>query len=239
MDTTAPLLRAHGSLALATPTPASGGRSTARLAELAILFLGAPAAMAIAIFTFRLPLFLVLQPVLIGLVAFLLWDRTFSLKRELSRGFGLGEAASILAIFAVAAGLVTWATLELFPHLFLSFPRQRFKLWRMVIVAYPLLSVLAQELIYRTFFFHRYGALFGTRRWLAIAVNGALFGFAHILFGNWIAVAGTAVAGALLAWRYTRTRSFWAACIEHTLYGWLVFTVGLGGFFFTGIGVVR
>jgi hypothetical protein len=23
--------------------------------------------------------------------------------------------------------------------------------------------------------------------------------------------------------------------IEHTLWGWLVFTVGLGGFFFTGI----
>ncbi|MFZ4805720.1 MAG: CPBP family intramembrane glutamic endopeptidase [Hyphomicrobiaceae bacterium] len=209
------------------------------MAELAILFLGAPAAMAYAIFAFRVPLFLVLQPVLIGLVAFMLWDRTFSLKRELARGFGFGEATSILAIFAAVAALVTWATLELFPHLFLTFPRQRQQLWQFVMVAYPVLSVLAQELVYRTFFFHRYGALFGTRRWLAIIVNGALFGFAHILFGNWIAVVGTALLGALLAWRYTRTRSFWAVWIEHTLYGWLVFTVGLGGFFFTGIASVR
>ena len=41
--------------------------------------------------------------------------------------------------------------------------------------------------------------------------------------------------GLLLAYRYTETRSVWAAWIEHTLYGWLVFTVGLGLYFFTGV----
>ena len=104
---------------------------------------------------------------------------------------------------------------------------------------YPLLSVIAQELVYRTFFFHRYGRLFGDATWAAILANGALFGFGHIIFGNWIAIAGTTVIGCLLAYRYVRTRSFWAVWFEHSLYGALVFTVGLGQFFFTGISNLR
>jgi hypothetical protein len=44
--------------------------------------------------------------------------------------------------------------------------------------------------------------------------------------------------GALFAWRYAMTRSFWAVFIEHTLWGALVFTVGLGRYFFTGVGVL-
>lgn len=68
-----------------------------------------------------------------------------------------------------------------------------------------------------------------------VLVNGALFGFAHIIFNNWIAVAGSAVVGCIIAYRYWMTRSFWAAWLEHALYGCLIFTVGLGMFFFTGV----
>lgn len=100
---------------------------------------------------------------------------------------------------------------------------------------YPLLSVPVQELAYRTFFFHRYGPLFGTGRASLILTNGILFGFAHIVFGNTVAIFGSMVIGALLAYRYEATRSLWAVWLEHTLWGWLVFTVGLGHFFFTGV----
>ena len=72
-------------------------------------------------------------------------------------------------------------------------------------------------------------------RWVLIAANALAFGFGHILFRNWIAIGGTLAGGALFAWRYERTRSFWAVWAEHTLWGWLVFTVGLGVFFFTGV----
>ncbi|MEO1282283.1 MAG: CPBP family glutamic-type intramembrane protease, partial [Pseudomonadota bacterium] len=85
------------------------------------------------------------------------------------------------------------------------------------------------------FFFHRYGVLFAGLPWVMIILNGMLFGVAHMLFGNWVAVVGTGIIGCLLAYRYASTRSLWAVVIEHTLWGWLVFTVGLGGFFFTGI----
>ena len=56
---------------------------------------------------------------------------------------------------------------------------------------YPLMSVAVQELVYRTFYFHRYGVLFGDAWWLAILLNGVLFGLGHIVIGTPLAVYGT------------------------------------------------
>jgi membrane protease YdiL (CAAX protease family) len=95
-----------------------------------------------------------------------------------------------------------------------------------------------QELVYRTFFFHRYGVLFGNWWWAAILLNGVLFGLGHIVIGTPLAIYGTMATGALFAWRYAMTRSFWAVFLEHTLWGALVFTVGLGRYFFTGVGIL-
>ncbi len=208
-------------------------------AEMALFYIGAPLAMVWAIHTFHVPLFIVLQPVLLAFIAYLLWDDGFLLKRELSIGISLRTLLIILAVFLVLGSGIALATYLRFPERFLAFPFYRPELWQFVILAYPLASVLPQELVYRTFFFHRYGPLFGERRWAAIVVNGALFGFGHVMFDNVIAVAGTAIAGVLFAYRYETTRSFWAVWLEHSLYGALVFTVGLGGFFFTGIATLR
>jgi hypothetical protein len=203
--------------------------------ELILIFIGAPLAMRWAVFEFRVPLFVILQPVLLGLVVYLLWDRSFLMRRELSQGFPWRHLAQIVAKFIVIGSCVTAATYIWFPARFLGFPRYATELWMLVMVLYPMFSVIAQELVYRTFFFHRYGRLFGGWLWPAVLVNGALFGFGHIMFGNWIAVVGTAGLGILLAYRYAQTRSFWAVWFEHSLYGWLVFTVGLGRFFYTGV----
>ena len=205
------------------------------IGELLLIFIAAPLAIRWVIYEFRVPLFLALQPVLLGLVVYLLADRSFLMRRELAQGFPWSQLAQIIVKFLVIGGCITAATYVWFPHRFLGFPRYAPSLWMMVVVLYPLLSVIAQELVYRTFFFHRYGSLFGSATWLAICVNGALFGFGHVMFGNWIAIIGTAALGTILAYRYTRTRSFWAVWFEHSLYGWLVFTVGLGRFFYTGV----
>lgn len=229
-------LEAGGSLprglALVEPGPA---RRRRLIAELAVLFIGAPLAMTLAVYGLHIPLFMVLPPVLGVFVLYLLWDDTFHVRGELNRGFGLTQLLAILGLFVVAAALVALFVALAMPTSFLSFPRQAPRLWLIVILAYPIASVMAQELVYRTFYFHRYGPLFGERRWLAIGLNGALFGFAHIIFGNVVSVALTMVIGVLLAWRYERTRSFWAVWLEHSLYGGLVFTVGLGRYFFTGV----
>jgi len=177
----------------------------------------------------------VLQPILLGFVAYLLWDDTFHVRRELVQGFALRHILWIALVFALVGGAIVLATQHFYPSRYLSMPRYAPNIWLMVMMLYPLFSVIPQELVYRTFFFHRYGPLFGSARWTMVLVNGALFGFAHIIFNNWIAVAGSAVIGCVIAYRYWMTRSFWAAWLEHTLYGCLIFTVGLGMFFYTGV----
>ena len=122
-----------------------------------------------------------------------------------------------------------------FPDEFFWLPLNRPKLWGKIMLLYPILSVVAQELIYRTFFFHRYGPLFGNERGLMILTNAAVFGLAHIIYGSYVSLVLSALFGVLLAWRYERTRSFWAVWLEHSLYGCLVFTIGLGRYFFTGV----
>ncbi|MEQ8823772.1 MAG: CPBP family intramembrane glutamic endopeptidase [Filomicrobium sp.] len=205
------------------------------IVELLLLFIGLPLALKHAVHIERMPLFMVLQPVLLAFVIFLLWDRWFLLRRELTKGFKLIDLLSILAVFLIAGGMVAAYVQQAMPDRFLAFPTYRYETYERVMILYPLVSVITQELVYRTFFFHRYGVLFGDWRWAMVVLNGALFGFAHIVFDNNVAIFGTAIIGILLAYRYATTRSFWAVFIEHTLWGWLVFTVGLNKFFFTGI----
>lgn len=203
--------------------------------ELCLLFIGLPMALHYAIRIEKMPLFMVLQPVLLAFIVFLLWDRWFLLRRELVKGFGFKDLLSIVAVFVVAGGMVAAYMAQEMPERFLAFPKYRWETYERVMILYPLISVITQELVYRTFFFHRYGPLFGSMKWPMVLTNGVLFGFAHIVFDNMVAVIGTGVIGTLLAYRYATTRSFWAVFIEHTLWGWLVFTVGLNKYFFTGI----
>jgi hypothetical protein len=206
-----------------------------RAGELLLLFGVAPLVLAWVVRDLRISIFLALPPLFVAVIAILLWDRSFSLRAELARLPSLRLLAGVLATFIVAGGAIAlYMRLEQ-PHAFLSFPRFNPRLWLLVMLLYPVLSALPQELVYRTFFFHRYGALFGSRRGLAIALNGALFGFGHIVMQNLAAVLLSALLGVVLAARYDRHRSLWAAWLEHTLWGQFVFTVGLGRYFFTGV----
>ncbi len=134
----------------------------------------------------------------------------------------------------LGGGLAYWVYSQ-DPARFLSLPLARPRLWMFVMVAYPIISVVTQEIIYRVFFFHRYRGLFEGAPWLGILVNALLFSFGHIMFWNWPSILLTFFGGLIFAWRYLRTNSFWAVALEHALYGNLVFTVGLGGYFFTGV----
>jgi hypothetical protein len=205
------------------------------VAELTLLFIAAPLVMHAAVHQGRIPLFIALLPILGIVLATLLADRTFSLKTELARGVSWRSLLSILIVFSVGA-LGIWAWLqETHPDWLFEFPRNRPQLWMMVMLAYPIVSVATQEIVYRTFFFHRYGPLFGHRTGLAIASNAVLFGFAHIVIGQPCAVVATVLGGCLFAARYNETRSFWAVFLEHTLWGAPAFTIGLGRYFFTGV----
>lgn len=229
------ILCAGGTLSVPELTPA--GRIW-RIVEMALLYLAAPFAVDSAVHDHGIPVFIALLPVLAIILMFLTLDRTFSMVRELTRLFSFKQFVSILLVFAFGAGVVATYVAQYHPQLFLEFPRNRPETYQRIMLLYPLMSVIAQELVYRTFFFHRYGLLFGPAWWLAILLNGILFGAGHIVIGTPLAIYGTMAAGVLFAWRYAMTRSFWAVFIEHTLWGWLVFTVGLGRYFFTGVGIL-
>jgi uncharacterized protein len=202
--------------------------------ELAVIYIGLPLMMRIAVFDYRVPLFYALPPVLVAFVAFLYYDRSYSLNKEMARLPDRAALVSIATIFVTGSVVVALLVAAFMPERLFALAAERPGLWLKIMTLYPITSVLAQEFAYRVFFFHRYGVLF-TSQWSLILTNAIAFGFGHILFRNWIAVGGTFVVGLLLAWRYQRTRSFWTVYIEHVLWGWLVFTIGLGVFFFTGV----
>ncbi len=139
----------------------------------------------------------------------------------------------IFVRFAVIAPLVTILVWAASPEDFLSFPRENPRIWIMVIVLYPLLSVWPQEVLYRALIYKRYAPVFGEGRGYLIA-SALAFGYMHIIFLNWIAVAMTLIGGFIFADNYRKGRSLALVSIEHGLYGCLIFTVGLGRFFYVG-----
>jgi uncharacterized protein len=100
-------------------------------------------------------------------------------------------------------------------------------------IVYPLISVIPQEVLFRGYFFHRYGPLFGARLGM-IAASALAFGWVHIIFGNWISVALTTVGGVLFGATYRKSGSLLLACLEHALFGNFIFTIGIGRFFVPG-----
>jgi membrane protease YdiL (CAAX protease family) len=114
-----------------------------------------------------------------------------------------------------------------------GFPRRAPQIWLMVVCLYPLLSAYPQELIYRAFLFHRYRPLLRSDVTL-VWVSTISFGFLHLIYDNWIAVLFGLLGGYFFSTTYRRTGSLLAASLEHALYGLLVFTIGLGQYFYEG-----
>ena len=118
-----------------------------RIAEMALLYGAAPFAVDRAVHGDGIPVFIALLPVLAIILMFLVVDRTFSLRRELSRGFSLRQLFYILLTFAVGGGIVATYVAQYHPELFLEFPRHRPETYVRIMLLYPLMSVMVQELV--------------------------------------------------------------------------------------------
>ena len=106
--------------------------------------------------------------------------------------------------------------------------------WLIIILLYPFLSALPQELIFRVFFFHRYKNLIYNQGILTI-FNAMLFSFSHIIFNNWTALILTFVGSMLFSFTYKRSNSLLVVTLEHALYGGVILTVSLSRFFYIPI----
>ena len=163
----------------------------------------------------------------------LLNDPSFDRNRMINFNGLIHSLPSIVGIWIVVTigmiGLIWWYT----PTQLFIFPRTKPKFWMIVICFYPIFSVIPQTIIYRAFFLHRYESLFGSG--LPMLVVAAIaFGLAHLVFRHALPIILTTIAGFLFVWRYHSTGSALASALEHALYGDMIFTVGLGSYFFLG-----
>jgi hypothetical protein len=198
--------------------------------ELAALFMGLPVALAL----YGGPRWLTHVCLWFSAAYALVWlsHRPDFSWRRLWHGEGWPDALRRRAIrrFLVLAPFLAGLTFYLAPDRFLLFPLSRPGVWVLVMLLYPPLSVVPQELVFRSFFFARYRALLP--RPALLAFNALLFGFSHIMFLNMIAPALCAIGGSMFALNYMEHRSLKWAAAEHAAYGCLIFTLGLGWYFF-------
>lgn len=214
-----------------TPRARVAGPRTrlARLVELLGLFLVVPLLLRWGVV--GAPRLLVLALVTAGCAALLWRDPTFD-RRKLTSRRGLGGSLGRTAVRGVLAAAVVLALVATLRPTAGALPTHR-AAWLGGLALYPFVSAWPQELIFRVFFFHRYAVLLGAGRTL-MAVNALSFGALHLVYPNAVAPLVSIPAGALLALTYQRTGSMSAVWIEHTVYGLLVFSLGLGGYFFDG-----
>jgi hypothetical protein len=191
-----------------------------------------------------LPLGFLLSPIAIPKIPVLLLVTLFCLRLLLGDGVFSRTAlwdrppmraylkTLLLRLILVGTALLLF-TLFFNPETLFNFPRSRPGFWVLVMVLYTLFSAFPQELVYRAFFFHRYRSLFRTPRQM-IWASSLAFAFLHIIYQNPIGVILTIPGGYLFSHTYSRTNSLVLTGLEHALYGNLVFTVGLGLYFYRG-----
>jgi len=107
------------------------------------------------------------------------------------------------------------------------------KIIPLLLLLYPILSALPQEFIFCSFFFERYRILFGTGHKMLIA-SAVVFAYAHLLYINPVAPMLSLLGGLIFASTYLKTRSLALVTIEHSLYGNVLFLIGLGYYFYGG-----
>lgn len=101
--------------------------------------------------------------------------------------------------------------------------------WVMLPLALAVLS-LAQEFVFRAFFFFRYGDLLP--RGTIVLVNAAVFGWVHLIHQRWEAAVMAFVGGVVLAGVYERHRSLAGVAVVSLIGGVLMVLTGFGRPFF-------
>jgi len=144
-----------------------------------------------------------------------------AVKRRLFSFFFIG--ALFLGVFYSIMNQGNWFVM----------PRTSLNDWLLLLVLYPLLSVLPQELIFRTYFFHRYKRIM-PHKTVRIFTSAFVFALAHVVYANWVAVLLAFLGGLLFSYTYAQSRSTFVCVIEHSLWGLWMFTLGVGQYLDSG-----
>ncbi|WP_372800465.1 CPBP family glutamic-type intramembrane protease [Paracoccus seriniphilus] len=198
------------------------------MAEFVALYIGAPLAIALFLPPQRMFAALFLFSIA-GMV--LLWRTGGFRWGKLIRGRRIPwhEVAGIAAATLFSGVVIMWL---MQPQGLFAILRERPEFLLLIWLLYPILSALPQELIFRALFFHRYGALL-PRGKAAIAVNAAIFSFAHLMYWSWVVALLTFAGGWFFGRAYLR-HGFPAAWLLHAVAGNILFAVGMGYYFYSG-----
>ena len=161
---------------------------------------------------------------------FSLWkikkDNTFNFSRLKNKP----DWKFIFLYFLIFSLLGFFYTFFVDKSLFFISPKENPKVWLLVIILYPIFSVIPQEFIYRVFFLQRYKNILSKNLLMNYFVNSLVFSYAHIVFQNYHAVIITALVSPIFYYSYEK-KSFLTCILVHSIGGLLIFTYGLGKFF--------
>ncbi|PZQ95967.1 MAG: CPBP family intramembrane metalloprotease [Cereibacter sphaeroides] len=151
---------------------------------------------------------------------------------DLKRGWDQVRLLPVLG-FAVITLIVSLGVVYLTaPDAAFGLVRHQPYLLLLIVLIYPILSALPQEVIFRPLFFRRYGRILPAGA--TMGMNAAVFSFAHLMYWSAVVAVMTFFGGLVFGWAYARRGSFPLAVVMHAVAGWVLFTAGLGVYFYSG-----
>lgn len=202
------------------------------LFELLLIFIGIP--LAYYLDWLPVPKIVALLVVAAGCILVLKFDSAYDLNNLLAWPKMHFNWKTILLRSSVVAAVIFSLVMISQPDALFSLPKELPWVWSFVMLLYPVLSVIPQEVIYRVFFFERYRSVFKKDKQL-VMVSAFSFAFLHIVYDNWWAVTLSFLGGLILSWTYQKSRSLWWVSLEHAIYGCLIFTIGMGNYFYESL----
>lgn len=203
--------------------------------EFVALFVIAPVLMAVFVPpTWLFPILFAVTAVGFLLLHFTVgfaWSSLFERAEEVD----LILSAVFIAVTVLSCFVVMW----LFQRdMMFVLVRERPMVLIFIVVLYPLLSALPQELVYRVLYFERYADILPQDVKSNIVLNAALFGLAHLMYWHAIPIVMTFFGGLVFAYSYKLRLNFLEAWMLHSVAGIVLFVFGMGAYFYSG-NVVR
>lgn len=196
-----------------------------KILELFLLFIAVPGLLATS-----LPVYVKITTVIISLIYVVFISYTKMRNKRFKIGYKRASVTyvirvSIISFLLLVFGVVLIKYID--SELLFVVVRKKPFMWLVILFVYAFLSVIPQELIYRRFFYRRYRLLFRNKKLFAV-INVICFSWCHVFLNNlWVMII-TALGGILFVYTYEKERNLRWVIFEHSLYGNIVFTLGLG-----------
>ncbi len=201
--------------------------------EFICLFVGIPVATAVFLpATWMFPVlfgFTVVGLILLHLTDEFDWG-------ELFQGWARADWRVIALVMVATAVVCAGVMILTQPDGLFGLVRERPQILLFIIVLYPILSALPQEVLFRVLFVRRYANILPARG--TMALNAGIFSLAHLMYWSVIVTILSFLGGLVFAWAYQVKGSFPLAVYLHSVAGIVLFTFGMGVYFYSG-NVVR